>query len=521
MPQGTVAFKYEENHSENSITGFAGLPVYLDLVTVTELAASIDEHLALRPVEENVWSDVEQIVSLILLNVAGGDGVDDIDKLNADKGLGRLLMRQKAELLEGLSRQQRRQLVRKWEKEGKRAFPSPTAVRVYLKNGFHDETQEEAREVSLVKAFIPKPNRSLLGLGLVNRDIVAFHQSRSPSRTATIDMDATLVYTNKKEAFHSYKGPKAYQPLNAWWAEQKMVLHTEFRDGNVPACYENLRFLIEALEHLPDGVDEVFLRSDTAAYQHDLMRYCENGLNERFGRIKFAIGCDINAEFKKAVNKVHRDDWKRVKKFNPRTEQYEDTRLECAEVCYVPSKVANSKKGLYRYIATRELLSDQQRLPGTEKNDEQQKLPFQTITLHQHQYKLHGLVTNLSEDDFSTSQIVEWLHERCGYSEKAHSMMKSDFAGGKLPSKYFGVNAAWWWIMMLSLNLTQLLKQLALGPKGATKRMKSLRFSLFNLPGRVVEHARQLIIRIAKGHPSFRWLLDIRRRIAALATAPT
>ena len=86
------------------------------------------------------------------------------------------------------------------------------------------------------------------------------------------------------------------------------------RDGNVPACYENLRFLIEALEHLPEGVGEVFLRSDTAAYQHELMRYCEEGLNERFGRIKFAIGCDMSAEFKKAVNEVHKDNWKRIRR---------------------------------------------------------------------------------------------------------------------------------------------------------------------------------------------------------------
>ena len=33
-----------------------------------------------------------------------------------------------------------------------------------------------------------------------------------------------------------------------------MVLHTEFRDGNVPAGYEQLRVFEEALEALPEGV---------------------------------------------------------------------------------------------------------------------------------------------------------------------------------------------------------------------------------------------------------------------------
>ena len=34
----------------------------------------------------------------------------------------------------------------------------------------------------------------------------------------------------------------------------------------------------------------------------------------------------------------------------------------------------------------------------------------------------------------------------CGKSEEAHSVMKEDLAGRKLPSGKFGVNAAWWWV---------------------------------------------------------------------------
>jgi hypothetical protein len=54
-------------------------------------------------------------------------------------------------------------------------------------------------------------------------------------------MDATLIETGEKDALFSYKGYKAYQPLNTYWAEQALMLHTEFRDGNVPAGYEQLR----------------------------------------------------------------------------------------------------------------------------------------------------------------------------------------------------------------------------------------------------------------------------------------
>jgi hypothetical protein len=47
------------------------------------------------------------------------------------------------------------------------------------------------------------------------------------------------------------------------------VTHTDFRDGNVPAGHEQLRVLQEALALLPEGVESVRLRSDTAGDHED------------------------------------------------------------------------------------------------------------------------------------------------------------------------------------------------------------------------------------------------------------
>ncbi len=77
-------------------------------------------------------------------------------------------------------------------------------------------------------------------------------------------------------------------------------MYSEFRDGNVPAGYEQMRVLDKALEYLPKGVEQVRLRADTAGYEHDLLKYCEEGKNKRFGKIEFAIGCDVTPEFKEA-----------------------------------------------------------------------------------------------------------------------------------------------------------------------------------------------------------------------------
>ena len=43
-----------------------------------------------------------------------------------------------------------------------------------------------------------------------------------------------------------------------------MIIHSEFRDGNVPAGHEQLQVLKEALASLPAEVEKVYVRSDTA-----------------------------------------------------------------------------------------------------------------------------------------------------------------------------------------------------------------------------------------------------------------
>ena len=99
-------------------------------------------------------------------------------------------------------------------------------------------------------------------------------------------------------------------------------------------------------------------------------------------------------------------------------------------------------------------------------------------------------------------------------------MMKRDFAGGKLPSGDFGENAAWWWIMILAMNLNTIMKRVVLGGSWASRRMKAIRFSLITVPGRIVERSRELIIRLVKGHPAFEVYLEARRRIMGLIPVP-
>jgi hypothetical protein len=506
MAQGVLPFKYESEKKTTGMTALGGLPAYLDLAQVIGLSKSVQKHLKVRAGGQG-WTDAQMVLALVLLNLAGGDCVEDIKVLEADDGFCEVL--KKAEL-HGLRRKVRRTLLRRWRKERTRAVPSASAIFRYLAQ-FHDEQQEEYRQPG--KAFIPEANEHLNGFVQINKDLALFSNLQQAASTATLDMDATLVATSKADALFCYKGFRSYQPLNTWWAEQEIILHTEFRDGNVPAGFEQLRVFEEALGCLPQGIDRVRLRSDTAGYQHNLLKYCASGANRRFGVIEFAIGCDVSPEFKQAVAEVEESAWNPIYKIvNGKKQQ---SGVEWAEVCFVPNAIGHSKKGPeYRYLAKREVLSEQRELPGME---QQLSLPFPTIELAGKKYKVHGLVSNM---DWDAEELIHWYHKRCGKSEQAHAVMKDDLAGGKLPSADFGANAAWWWIMILSLNLNAMMKKLVLADNWQSKRMKAVRFSLINLPGRVIKRSRRLIIRLTKNHPSLELLLEARKKIAMLKPLP-
>jgi len=508
MTQGVLPFQYENERTIQGMTAAAGLPLYLELAHVLGMVESVRKRLTARQGTQG-WTDCQVVMAIILLNVAGGTCVDDLDRLEADEGFKALLRRAE---LNGLPRAQRRDLERRWRKARDRAVPSPTAVFRYLES-YHDPEQEGLRTPG--KAFIPKPNDHLKALPLVNADFLAFLQSRSPQTQATLDCDATVSQTSKADALPCYKGYKAYQPLNVWWAEQGVMLHTEFRDGNVPAGFDLLRVLQEALDLVPPGVTKIRLRSDTAGYQHDLMKYCAEGKHPRFGVIEFAIGCDVTPQFKNAVAEVPEADWKPCLKGEGVHSL--PTKREWAEVCFVPAGMGFSKKTTpYRYVATRELM-DQPPLPGMEA---QQRLPFQTMQWGSNHYKLHGIATNMRlEAGWSGNKVIDFLYERCGKSEEVHAVLKSDLAGGHLPCAEFGKNAAWWWMTVLAHNLNAAMKRLVLGGPWVVRRLKAVRFHLIHVAGRVMERGRRLLVRLAGGADTLALFLAARRKMLELARA--
>jgi hypothetical protein len=516
VAQGVLGFQYESDSSGTGLTSLAGLPLYLDLIHASGLAAAIRQQVHVAGTQG--WLDIQMVLAVIFLNLAGGDCMEDLERLESDSGFAAILQAIERNLL---SRAERRSLKTRWRRTRERAVPSPSALSGWLER-FHDPAAPKAVAGS---AFIPAMTEELRGLWRVNQALLGFMQTHQPSTSATLDMDATLIETHKRDALPCYKGFKAYQPLNCWWAEQGAMLYSEFRDGNVPAGHEQLRVMKHCLRYLPASVTKISLRSDTAGYQEELLLYCGEGKDPRFGVIDFAsaltahgsigplrgpIGADVTEAFRAAVLATAESEWKPLTRmFDGQPQQ---TDQEYAEICYVPAWAGHSRKQAdYRFLAIREPL--RQLALGDEAN-----LPFPTQAFGQKGiHKLFGVVTNRKDPG---DQVIWWLRERCGKSEEVHSVMKSDLAGGQLPSGLFGANAAWWTLMILALNLNAVMKRLVLGKGWVTKRMKALRFRLIGLPGRVVSHARKLIIRLGAGAEALATFINARQTIRALACGP-
>jgi len=496
-----LGFKIEEDPHDSEVTGFAGLLPYMNLWDRLGMPKAVDDLVHICG--DQGYLDRQLVSSVFLLNLAGGDCVSDIDRLESDAGLCRMFGRAQ---YSGMSRVAVKAAQKRFRSGRSRTFPGATQISAFLET-CHDEAEEKKRVVG--KAFIPAPNEHLSSLVKLNAYLIDQAQRLSPTEVATLDCDATLVESQAKSALFCYKGFSGFQPFNIFWAEQEMVLHSQFRDGNVPAGFDILRPIKEAVSMLPDSVQTVMVRQDTAGYRNDDLAWFERA-NEhpRFGRILFTISSDITPEFRQAVARVGADEW--TKEYRVRGGKQVATGREYAEVIYMSNAqaVLTGVEEAFRFIAIREKMSDQLSLLDMEGS----KAPFPVMVMGNVQYKLHAIVTNRRIEP--AAELIEWHYQRCGKSEEAHSIMKSDFAGGQLPSGKFGANAAWWALMILSMNVHAIMKRIVLGDKWAKKRMKAVRFDLIATPARIVHHARQAFIRMNRQLQ--KWFFDIQTALAGL-----
>jgi hypothetical protein len=109
LPQGVLGFQYEADRSSGGLTSLAGLPLYLDLIEVIGLGAAIRQHVHVAGAQG--WLDIQMVLALIFLNLAGGDCVEDLERLETDSGFSAVLRAIERDVL---SSAERRLLKKRW-----------------------------------------------------------------------------------------------------------------------------------------------------------------------------------------------------------------------------------------------------------------------------------------------------------------------------------------------------------------------------------------------------------------------
>jgi len=488
----------------SAVTNYGGIFPYLDLMLLTDVPKLVGECLPKRSLRS--WQHAEHIGALLALNLTGGSCVDDLVKLADDAGIG-LYMGQ-IEIALGMKD-------RRFTRGGDGSVPSVTSVREWL-DEFHNAEEDSKRGYG--QAFIPESNESLRGLKRVNREFVkrGFELYRRSGREevsrATLEIDATFIETQKRGALACYKHFEAFSSLTVRWAEMGLAIWDEFRDGNVPPAYRNLEALDESISFLNQelGVTDVWVRSDAAAHQESILKMLsEWKVDGNPNPVKFAIGYVKTKDFREELQKLRASQWEKVYDKKGRLD------YEVAEVPFVSNTEAIIKAAPYRHIAIRRR-AKQGILPGMG-TDGGNLADEETMEMGGIAYHMHAIISNIDEE-WSNQRVVEWYNDRCGGGEAIHSILKSDLAGGSLPSNKFGANAAWWSIAVMAHNLHALLERLAM-PKGLVgSRFKRLRFHLINVPARVVTHARQCVVRYFQS-ATLVLVRHIRCELAALAAA--
>src|SRR5271166_6494852 len=233
---GRLDFEIDSELETGLITGHSGAPGLIETFRQTGTAAVIDREIQLKSRKRGL-SAAAMVESLLALWAAGGESAEDLDHFRQDKALALLLGHD---------------------------LPAAQTARDFLAQ-FH---AEDLPLLQQGKANVPAESTPLLGLAKANAELTLDLQCRRPLKTAALDIDATVIACDKQAAKRAYDGNRGYQPVLALWAQQDVIVADEFRDGNVPASSGNRRVVEKALAALPGGIDKIYLRGDSALYEH-------------------------------------------------------------------------------------------------------------------------------------------------------------------------------------------------------------------------------------------------------------
>src|SRR4030042_95366 len=279
--------------------------------------------------------------------------------------------------------------------------------------------------------------KGLQGLARVNRYLVTQVLIRDGRKEYTLDNDATIIKSEKEEAKWTYKKEKGYQPLLGFLSELGFVLADEFRDGNVPAGARALEFLKYCESMMPKGKRIRYYRSDSAAYQAEVINHCFDN------DMLFTITADQDRGVKEAI--------KCIKEWKP----YAGDR-EIGETIHT----MNNTREAFRLIV--------QRWPK-----------IQAELFDPDPYSYHVIASNREEQ---AEEIVHFHNQR-GQVENFIKEIKDGFGMEWMPCGESYADAVFFRIGIIAYNLFIAMKMLALPPWYRNFTIQTVRWRLYQVAG--------------------------------------
>jgi hypothetical protein len=281
----------------------------------------------------------------------------------------------------------------------------------------------------------------------------------------TLDIDSSLVEADKKEAQKTYKGFDGYYPLLAWLDEPNVFLSGVFRPGN-SSPQSHLPSLVAQCRRLLSQGIKLRLRSDSAAYNAEVLRYCDKQ------GIEFSITADLDVAVMASIEAIPDEKWQLVIRG-------EESFLLAETVHVMGHKSKHERLPAFRLIVTRKLSGQ--------------------LELFKNPIKHRAIVTSLPET-MSTLEVLDHHNDR-GRMEKAIGELKDGFGLDRLPCGQLLANAAFLQVCLIAYNLVQTFKDVAL-PKGWKKfEVKNLRFRLLCRAAKLVSHAGYMVTKLQEDVP--------------------
>lgn len=315
------------------------------------------------------------------------------------------------------------------------------------------------------------------GMERVNEEIMSRVLKQDKRDSYTLIIDPTLIEAEKREAKMTYLGFKGYRPVVATLKENGLVIAYSFKEGNDNGG--RVEIIKRAFLNMPTGrkIKEVFL--DSEYYANEVIDY----LTEK--KVHWAIAADKDEAVIKAIEAIPEEEWRPYK-----TSDGDETDREIAEWVHT----TNKGKIAFRVIVLR----------WKERQGD----------LFKDSYSYHCIATSMIDE---IPEEVVWRYNERAHIENHIKEIKGGFGMDRLPSGDLRANAVYFGIGIMTYNLFISQKILTLPKEWHGKTIKSIRWLLVEVAGKLIEHGRSLILKIATHMEKYERYIKIRRRTYELS----